>query len=41
LKDQAARLSGADRDEAQARLRNAERQLAIAAAKLAALGAVH
>ncbi|HLI21610.1 MAG TPA: ATP synthase F1 subunit epsilon [Stellaceae bacterium] len=41
LKDQAARLSGAERDEAQAKLRNAERQLAVAAAKLAAIGAVH
>jgi F-type H+-transporting ATPase subunit epsilon len=41
LKDQAARLSGAERDDALAKLRTAERQLAVAAAKLAALGAVH
>jgi F-type H+-transporting ATPase subunit epsilon len=41
LKDQAARLSGAERDEAQVKLRTAERQQAVAAAKLAALSAVH
>ena len=41
LKDQAARLSGNERDGALAKLLNAERQLAVAAAKLAALGAVH
>jgi F-type H+-transporting ATPase subunit epsilon len=41
LKDQAARLSGTEREEAQAKLRHAERQLAVAVAKLAALGAVH
>ncbi|HEX4192481.1 MAG TPA: ATP synthase F1 subunit epsilon [Stellaceae bacterium] len=41
LRDQAARLSGTEREEAQTKLRHAERQLAVAAAKLAALGAVH
>src|SRR5579863_5989179 len=41
LKDQAARLSGNERDGALAKLLNAKRQLAVAAAKLAALGAVH
>jgi len=41
LKDQVARLSGTERDEAAARLRETERQLGVAAAKLAALGAVH
>ena len=41
LKDQAARLAGAERDDATAKLRAAERQVAVAAAKLAALGAVH
>ncbi len=41
LKDQAARLSGAERDDALAKLRSAERQLAVAVAKLAALAAVH
>jgi F-type H+-transporting ATPase subunit epsilon len=41
LKDQAARLSGAEREEAQSKLRHAERQLAVAVAKLAALGAIH
>ena len=41
LKDQPARLSGAEREEALAKLRAAERRLAVAAAKLAALGAVH
>jgi F-type H+-transporting ATPase subunit epsilon len=41
LKDQAARLSGAEREEAQGKLRHAERQLAVAVAKLTALGAVH
>jgi C4-dicarboxylate-specific signal transduction histidine kinase len=34
-------LSGTEREEAQAKLRHAERQLAVAVAKLAALGAVH
>jgi hypothetical protein len=37
LKDQAARATGTERDEALARLRAAERQLAVATAKLAAL----
>jgi F-type H+-transporting ATPase subunit epsilon len=41
LKDQAGRSSGAEREEAIAKLRAAERRLAIAAAKLVALGAVH
>ena len=41
LRDQAARLSGGERDEALLKLRAAERRLAVAAAKLAALGAVH
>jgi F-type H+-transporting ATPase subunit epsilon len=41
LKDQAARSSGAERDETLLKLRAAERQQAVAAAKLAALGAVH
>ncbi len=37
LKDQVARANGAERDEAAAKLRAAERQLAVANAKLAAL----
>lgn len=41
LKDQAARLSGAERDAAQLRLRDAERRLAVATAKLAAISSVH
>lgn len=41
LKDQAARLSGTERDEALTKMRVAERQLAVAAAKLAALATVH
>ena len=41
LKDQAVRLSGAERDEAQLRLKDAERRLAVATAKLAAVSAVH
>jgi|SRR5579862_5751414 len=41
LKDQAARLSGAERDAAQLRLRDAERRLAVAIAKLAAISSVH
>ncbi|HEV8016209.1 MAG TPA: ATP synthase F1 subunit epsilon [Stellaceae bacterium] len=41
MKDQIARLSGAEREEAAAKLRAAERRLAVAAAKLVALGAVH
>jgi F-type H+-transporting ATPase subunit epsilon len=41
LKDQAARASGAERDEAQLRLRDAERRLAVATAKLAAVSAIH
>ena len=41
LKDQAARLSGAEREDALVTLRTAERQLAVAVAKLAAVGAVH
>jgi F-type H+-transporting ATPase subunit epsilon len=41
LRDQAARLSGAERDEAFARLKDAERRLAVATAKLTAIGAVH
>lgn len=39
LKDQVGRLSGADRDEAAAKLRAAERHLAVATAKLTALSA--
>ena len=41
LKEQAQRASGAERDDALVRLRAAERQAAVAAAKLAALSAVH
>jgi F-type H+-transporting ATPase subunit epsilon len=41
LKDQAARLSGTERDEALAKLKFAERLLAVATAKLAALATVH
>jgi F-type H+-transporting ATPase subunit epsilon len=41
LKDQAARLSGGERDEAQLRLRDAERRLAVATAKVAAVSSVH
>ena len=41
LRDQLQRLSGAERDEAARQLRAAERQLAVAAAKLAALATVH
>ena len=41
LKEQSARMTGADRDEALVRLGAAERQLAVAVAKLAAIGAVH
>jgi F-type H+-transporting ATPase subunit epsilon len=41
LRDQTQRLSGAERDEALGKLRAAERLLAVAAAKLATLGAVH
>jgi F-type H+-transporting ATPase subunit epsilon len=40
LRDQVTRLSGAEREEAAAQLRDAERQLAVAVAKLTALGAV-
>jgi F-type H+-transporting ATPase subunit epsilon len=41
LRDQIQRLSGAERDDAARQLRAAERQLAVAAAKLAALETVH
>ena len=41
LRDQLQRLSGAERDDAVRQLRTAERQLAVAAAKLAALATVH
>jgi F-type H+-transporting ATPase subunit epsilon len=41
LRDQLQRLAGAEREEAVRHLRTAERQLAVATAKLAALGAVH
>jgi F-type H+-transporting ATPase subunit epsilon len=41
LKEQAQRLTGAERDDLQLKLHAAERQLAVAAAKLAAIGAVH
>jgi len=41
LRDQLPRLSGAERDDAARQLRAAERQLAVAAAKLAALATVH
>jgi len=40
-KEQAQRASGSERDDALLKLRAAERQLAVAAAKLAAIGAVH
>jgi F-type H+-transporting ATPase subunit epsilon len=41
LRDQIQRLTGAERDDAARQLRAAERQLAVAAAKLAALETVH
>lgn len=41
LRDQVQRLSGAEREDAARNLRAGERQLAVAVAKLAALGAVH
>jgi F-type H+-transporting ATPase subunit epsilon len=41
LKEQAGRLSAAEREDVLVRLRAAERQLSVAAAKLAALSAVH
>lgn len=41
LKEQVQRLSGAERDDVLLKLRAAERQLSVAAAKLAAIGAVH
>ena len=41
LREQAQRASGTERDELTLGLRAVERQLAVAAAKLAALGAVH
>ncbi|MGH7034602.1 MAG: ATP synthase F1 subunit epsilon [Stellaceae bacterium] len=41
LRDQLQRLAGAERDDAARQLRAAERQLAVAAAKLAALETVH
>jgi F-type H+-transporting ATPase subunit epsilon len=41
LRDQLQRLSGTERDDAARQLRAAERQLAVAAAKLAALETVH
>ena len=41
LKDQVARAAGTERDELALRLKSAERQLAVAVAKLNALGAVH
>ena len=41
LRDQLQRLSGAERDDAARQLRTAERQLAVAAAKLTALATVH
>jgi len=41
LRDQIQRLAAAERDDAARQLRIAERRLAVAAAKLAALGAVH
>ena len=41
LREQAQRLAGAERDEVLLRLHAAERHQAVAAAKLAALGAVH
>jgi len=41
LRDQAQRLTGAERDESLGKLRALERQLVVAAAKLTALGAAH
>ena len=41
LREQAQRLSGAERDDALLKLRAAERQLSVATAKLAAIGAAH
>lgn len=41
LKEQAQRLAGAERDDALLKLRAAERQLSVATAKLAAIGAIH
>lgn len=41
LKEQAQRLSGVERDDALLKLRAAERQLSVATAKLAAIGAIH
>jgi F-type H+-transporting ATPase subunit epsilon len=41
LRDKAQRLSGAEREDAARNLRAAERQLGVALAKLAVLGAVH
>ncbi|HZB93050.1 MAG TPA: ATP synthase F1 subunit epsilon [Stellaceae bacterium] len=41
LREQVARFQGADRDRAAAELRAAERRLAVASAKLAALAAIH
>ncbi len=40
-KEQGQRASGAERDDVLVKLRAAERQLAVANAKLAAIGAVH
>lgn len=41
LREQSQRLQGNERDDVLLKLRAAERQLAVAAAKLAAIGAVH
>ena len=41
LREQAQRAAGTERDELMLGLRDAERRLAVAVAKLAALGAVH
>ena len=41
LREQLQRASGAERDDLLLKLRAAERQLAVALAKLAAIGAVH
>ena len=41
LKEQAQRLAGAERDDVLLKLRVAERQLSVATAKLAAIGATH
>jgi F-type H+-transporting ATPase subunit epsilon len=41
LREQMQRASGTERDDLLLKLRAAERQLAVAAAKLAAIGAVH